>query len=262
MFVVVLSAFMFPFIEIKEGALAFKSHVPYPYIEQVEIPKPLNIKTLPNFATIRDVKEKKRAFFNFLKPMVKRQNLITKDTRQKLKILKYKLSSGVQLRQFEIDKFYEIAKTYKVKKPKPTLEYVEQLLRRVDVIPQEIVLMQAANESAWGTSRFAKQGLNLFGQWCYRPGCGIVPTGRPDDKTYEVAKYNTIDESVRRYFINLNTNMAYKGLRDKRAELRAANEKLKATELVKGLTSYSSRGNAYVEEITQMIRTNKSYLVN
>ncbi len=30
-----------------------------------------------------------------------------------------------------------------------------ELLKRVDVIPEALVLMQAANESAWGTSRFA-----------------------------------------------------------------------------------------------------------
>ena len=38
--------------------------------------------------------------------------------------------------------------------------------------------MQAANESAWGTSRFARIGLNFFGQWCYSKGCGMVPKRR------------------------------------------------------------------------------------
>ena len=37
-----------------------------------------------------------------------------------------------------------------------------QALRRVDIIQKELALMQAANESAWGTSRFARIGLNFL----------------------------------------------------------------------------------------------------
>jgi Bax protein len=41
------------------------------------------------------------------------------------------------------------------------------LLSRVDIITTGLVMAQAANESAWGKSRFAVQGNNLFGQRCY-----------------------------------------------------------------------------------------------
>ena len=49
-------------------------------------------------------------------------------------------------------------------------EIVNELMLRVDVLPVSLALAQAANESAWGTSRFALQGNNIFGQWCYEPG--------------------------------------------------------------------------------------------
>ncbi|WP_325205997.1 glucosaminidase domain-containing protein, partial [Vibrio sp. 03_296] len=50
---------------------------------------------------------------------------------------------------------------------------INELLVRANVLPEALVMIQAANESAWGTSRFARQANNLFGQWCYTPGCGV-----------------------------------------------------------------------------------------
>ena len=58
---------------------------------------------------------------------------------------------------------------------------VWHLLQRVDVVPVSLVVAQAANESAWGKSRFAREGNNLFGIWCYTEGCGIVPKLRKDE---------------------------------------------------------------------------------
>lgn len=59
-----------------------------------------------------------------------------------------------------------------------TKAWLDKMLLRVDVLPKALVLTQAANESAWGTSRFAVQANNYFGQWCYRTGCGLVPRER------------------------------------------------------------------------------------
>ncbi|WP_352256125.1 glucosaminidase domain-containing protein, partial [Pseudoalteromonas sp. 19-MNA-CIBAN-0066] len=63
----------------------------------------------------------------------------------------------------------KILKSYDLPTTVDTL-ILTQALRRVDIIPKELALMQAANESAWGTSRFARIGLNFFGQWCYTKG--------------------------------------------------------------------------------------------
>ena len=44
---------------------------------------------------------------------------------------------------------------------------VAKLKMRMDIIPVSIALAQAANESGWGTSRFALEGNALFGQWTW-----------------------------------------------------------------------------------------------
>ncbi|MFM9673737.1 glucosaminidase domain-containing protein, partial [Streptomyces galilaeus] len=81
-------------------------------------------------------------------------------------------------------------------------------LRRVDIIPKELALMQAANESAWGTSRFARIGLNFFGQWCYSQGCGMIPNRRNSGAAHEVAAFKSVRDAVSSYFKNINTHAA------------------------------------------------------
>jgi Bax protein len=48
---------------------------------------------------------------------------------------------------------------------------MNELERRVDVIPPSLALAQAAEESGWGTSRFAKQANALFGHTGEFGGC-------------------------------------------------------------------------------------------
>jgi Bax protein len=131
------------------------------------------------------------------------------------------------------------------------------LKRRIDIIPEMMVLVQAANESGWGTSRFSRQGLNLFGQWCYSKGCGLVPNQRDDDGRHEVAQFDSVNASVKSYMRNINTHGAYLDLRLLREQKRLDNEDILARDLITGLSSYSERGEEYIDELRAMIRINR-----
>jgi Bax protein len=137
-----------------------------------------------------------------------------------------------------------------------------ELLKRVDIIPPALILAQAANESAYGTSRFSRLANNLFGEWTFTPGTGIVPLARPHGKTYEVRRFKSISASLNSYLKNLNTHRAYKGLRERRAYLRSENLPLKSVELAEGLTRYSIRGEEYVKSIKRIIRQNRLSLLS
>ena len=136
---------------------------------------------------------------------------------------------------------------------------MNELTKRIDMIPSELVLVQAANESAWGTSRFARVGLNFFGLWCYKKGCGMVPNGRNVGAKHEVASFNSVDAAVKRYIHNINTNNAYKVFRNIREQLHQQDQPLSAQVLATGLLPYSERGADYVLDITKMLRHNQAY---
>ncbi len=154
-----------------------------------------------------------------------------------------------------------LAKRYRVPlQDKPTEVFWSRLAKRVDVVPVELALAQAANESAWGTSRFARQGNNFFGQWCYTSGCGIVPTRRNAGATHEVKAFDSPGASVRAYIHNLNTAKAYQPLRGIRLHLRRNKQPLDAMIMASGLSGYSERGAAYVKNIRTIIRRNRALI--
>ena len=150
-----------------------------------------------------------------------------------------------------------LAKQYRIKLKVTDQGFFSRLLSRVDSLPESLVLAQAANESAWGTSRFARQGNNLFGQWCFKPGCGLVPQARDDEAFHEVAKFSSVQGSINAYFANLNSHPAYEPVREIRGCLRQQQARVTGVALAEGLEQYSSRGYAYIDELQAMIRFNQ-----
>jgi len=223
---------------------------PKPVVKTIEL-----VERLPDFKTITDVKTKKRTFFEYLKPMVLEVNEQIASDRAFLLTLKRTPTDTNSIQRFK-----GLVRQYRVKQALSFDKKRQQLLSRVDILPVELVLMQAANESGWGTSRFAVQANNLFGQWCFKVGCGVVPEGRPEGKTYEVRKFARPVDSIKSYFRNLNTGYAYEELRKLRQTLRAMKQDIDPYIVAEGLTPYSTRRDEYVLEIQNMIRVNKKYI--
>jgi len=223
--------------------------------------KPLHNVILPDFASILDINSKKKKFFDFMKPAVVKQNKELLATRKKLNTWLEQISLELPLSEQEHQELSRLVKTYRVNKEASTLAQLNDLLLRVDVIPMSLVLVQAANESAWGTSRFSRIGLNFFGIWCYKEGCGMVPGGRNVGAKHEVAAFQSLDEAVARYFDNINSHNAYRVFRTIRFELRSQEQELNPEILATGLLAYSERGADYVIDITKMLRHNQQYLV-
>lgn len=223
------------------------------------IEEPLHDVTLPDFAAIDDINAKKKAFFNFIKPVVVKQNKKLLETRVKLNTWIEKISLELPLSELEHNELNRLVKRYRINENASTLTKLNALLVRVDVIPMPLVLAQAANESAWGTSRFSRIGLNFFGIWCYQQGCGMVPGGRDTGAKHEVAAFQSLEEAVTHYYDNINTNKAYSVFRAIRFELRSQEQKLSPAVLATGLLPYSERGVDYVNDITDMLRHNQKY---
>lgn len=209
------------------------------------------VEALPDFTSFNSAEEKKRAFFAYLRPVVEAENEHIRKLRKRLLSLEGKtitLEEEGWLRTL----FYR----YRV----PYSQWgnaIRALKRRVDVVPAELALAQAASESGWGTSRFARMGNNLFGQWCFSKGCGLVPDARADGASHEVKVFATPAASIRAYMHNLNSGSAYEKFRSIRVGLHRMGKAQSASVLVVGLHGYSERGQAYVDEIRALVATNR-----
>lgn len=225
---------------------------------------PLLPSGIPDFASFTNTKEKKRAFFDFMRPGVEVENRRIEKERAFLLQLQTALADkSVDSEQANYSARLGKLYSYPVTSESIDTQWLNEMLLRVNVLPEALVLSQAANESAWGTSRFATTANNFFGQWCYTKGCGVVPLQRSGDATHEVAKFSSVQESIHRYYMNVNRNAAYRDLRRLRENLLKDGEDLlsdqSATILTNGLLKYSERGEAYVNDLQAMIRHNNQF---
>jgi len=216
---------------------------------------------LPDFSAYENVGEMKRAFFSHIAPAVAAENRRVLQQRSRLLGIAEDFAQTGEIGWLDRRWIRRLAADYAVAwdgdDPAPSFEMLRQ---RVDIVPVPLALVQAATESGWGRSRFAVEGNNLFGQWCYTPGCGLVPADRRAGANHEVATFDSVDEAVAGYVHNLNTHAAYQSLRRVRQQQRDAGYAPRADVLIDGLGHYSERGDAYVEEIRSMLHANRSII--
>lgn len=217
------------------------------------LPPPPGIGDLPAFDQ-QDVEARKQAFFDYLRPIAQYHNERIAEDRAELDELTARDSLG----WFGKRKVRALARKYRVELAED-IDYGEVLAtlkRRVDVIPESLVLVQAAKESAWGRSRFAREGNALFGEWCFTDGCGMVPDARAADAGHEVRSFDSVRAAMGSYMRNLNTHRSYIDMRIARQLERQNGERPTGIELAGYLGRYSERRDAYVSEVRSMIRQN------
>ncbi|NRB39090.1 MAG: glucosaminidase domain-containing protein [Pseudomonadales bacterium] len=201
---------------------------------------------VPDFSSYEDVNDKKQQFFSYFYPLIlaenqqvlmHRQALLSHETDELLlREICQRYSRDCQV----IDDHKRLA-----------------LLVQVDIIPPALVLAQAAMESGWGTSRFARKGYNFFGQWCYQEDCGLVPLKRDKHAVHEVRLFDSPRLSVRSYLFNLNTHVRYSELREQRFLRRVQGDTVTGEDVVEFLLAYSQRGQAYVDELRVVMQYNQ-----
>jgi Bax protein len=207
---------------------------------------------------------KKRIFFRTLAPLILRANELILADRNRLTALTKDVTAGRPLEKKDSAWLGELAARYRMIDEPQALpgddelgSLVDELLVRVDSVPLSLVLAQGAEESGWGTSRFAAEGNALFGQWTWS-GKGIKPEGQREELgDYRIAAFETPLKSIMAYLLNLNSHPAYSELRTRRAALRRSGEPVSGYELAKTLTSYSERGLEYVESLHALMRINQ-----
>ena len=208
------------------------------------------------------VVDKKRTFFRLLGPLILHANELIQSDRQQLESTVEALRAGKTLGSEKQAFLRETAIAYKVAEAESEIDITDralhdELIRRVDTLPVSLVLAQAAEESGWGTSRFAIEGNALFGMWTWGDE-GIRPQQqRAEHGDHKIASYETPMHSVIAYMQILNTHRSYESLRARRAELRGAGTRVTGWELANTLTKYSERGQAYVDTLHALMKINK-----
>lgn len=149
------------------------------------------------------------------------------------------------------------ARLYRLSDDDATIAELQALLlQRTDEIPVPIALAQAVVESGWGTSRFARQGNALFGQWAWDKSAGLRPLQASNSRAV-VRSFPNLFGSVRAYMHNLNTHGRYQKFREQREQIADSSNAEKADRLVEYLDGYAETGYDYVVKLRAIMRTNQ-----
>lgn len=214
------------------------------------------VAALPGaLSTLNATDARKDLFVMTLLPLVLDENERIAAARARLMDIAYHMDAGVELATQDMEWLAELAADYGVELS--AANAVEELIRRVDRVPPSLALAQAAEESGWGTSRFARKGNAVFGQRTWSQGAGIVPRQRAAGERHEVRTFGTLGQSIAAYMRNLNTHPAYATLRRVRATMHRDGRPLSGYALAVTLQRYSERGVEYTKTVRRIIRANR-----
>ena len=132
------------------------------------------------------------------------------------------------------------------------IDYVYHTTTDVYPINRELLLAQAALESGWGTSRFAKEGKNLFGMKTFdlrEPH--MLPSNKP--KNWGVKVYDHECDSVQHYINVLNNGKNFTAYQDLRY-----NGEDDPFKLLESLEGYADDEDYFpkVKKVIELIRKN------
>lgn len=131
----------------------------------------------------------------------------------------------------------------------------EAYYKKIDTVPLSLAIAQAALESGWGKSRFAREANNIFGHWTYS-GVGLMPQNRAEGKTHMIRIFGSLQKSVNGYLLNLNTNSAYEDFRQMRYETHKEGKVFDGKMAASTMINYSELKREYIKMLLEMMEQN------
>ncbi len=188
--------------------------------------------------------KRKNTFINILLPAIK---VVNKEVENNREIVK-NLSQNSTLTEEEKTYMENLFEKYRV-------EYGdwEELNSRLIIYPSSLILTQGAIESGWGTSRFFREGNNLFGMWSTNSNEPRIKAKGTRDNGFvaHLKKYDSVKDSVADFILNLSRNKSYSKLR------KLVNENQPPHIIATGLVNYSEEREVYVKKVINTMQHNQ-----
>src|SRR6185436_12141628 len=147
----------------------------------------------------KDGNERKQLFIGALLPVVLEVNQRVLAEREQLLSVRDRLAAGVPLTPLAERWLNNLAERYETSPDK-----IDELMRRVDIVPPSMAIAQSGVESGWGTSMAARVGDSLFGQIQSVGRHAVVVPWRPGNGMPQ--PFSNVGDAAEAYVINLNTH--------------------------------------------------------
>ncbi len=216
------------------------------------------LKSFPaDYYKIKDVKAQKERFVKILYPLILKEEQKIRQERAFVEaFFSHFVQNGIANPEAAA-KLAKLAKKYRIK----SLYDKEEYLKKIDLIPVSLVLAQAAIESNWGKSRFAREANNLFGEWTWGKR-GIIPKNRPEGERYKIRIFSSLEASIASYMRNLNRHWAYVEFRDARLAAKQTGIPFTGFAAAVHLKRYSQMGVKYTHMVKRTIKKHQWNLLD
>lgn len=189
---------------------------------------------------------KKELFIKMILPLIVKLNTIALQDKQKLISLRSKMPKE-ELNDNDMIIFNKLSYKYNLKTKVNTLwdvvSGINELILRINTIPNSLVLAAAIKETGWWKSRSLQEENSLFSEWeLNNKNQGIQPLNKINRVNHTVKKYKSLYSAVESFFININSINVYKNFRNLRMKQNLTG-KYNVFTLASTLDAYAKSGN-------------------
>ena len=170
---------------------------------------PVRYHGVPDFTDL-DPQVRKEKFIQFMLPavLVVRHQLM--DDLRHVEFIEKRMDGGERIAPSDTAFLSQMYNKYHT-------DSISVLKRRIYPHPISLVIAQAALESGWGTSRFFREGNNIFGVWSFDSDDSRIPSKyKRNGRTVYLKSYSSYIQSIRNYYLTIARVPYYKKFRLKR----------------------------------------------
>ncbi len=193
-------------------------------------------------------------FFEMMLPVVLRANETLAVEREQVLRLKREFDDAGDLTEQSMRELDEWVKRYDVKDSDDLETLFTALLERVDGVTPTLLLAMAAQDSGFGTSRYAREHNAVFNQRDW-DGNGVDPDEeQKEGPQYKIKTFDSLYDAVISQIYYINTNGYLKNYRAARDRYRRTNSPMRGYSVANLLINFPYKPFKYPDIIKHLIR--------
>lgn len=192
-------------------------------------------------------------FYEMMLPVILKANETLAAERERLMRLKREFDDTGDLSAQSMDELREWVKRYDVKPSDDLDTLFNSLIPRVDGVTPTLLLTMAAQDSGFGTSRYAREYNAVFNQRDW-DGRGAVPDeAQKEGPQYRIKVFNSLYDAVISQIHYLNTNGYFENYRIAREKYRRSNNPMRGYSIAHLLINFPYKTFKYPDIIKHLI---------
>ena len=192
-------------------------------------------------------------FYEMMLPVILKANETLAVERDQVMKLKREFDETGDLTKQSMDELREWIKRYDVKPSDDLDTLFNALIPRVDGVTPTLLLTMAAQDSGFGTSRYAREYNAVFNQRDWNDKGAVPDEAQKEGPQYRIKIFDSLYDAVISQIHYLNTNGYFENYRIARAKYRRSNNPMRGYSIAHLLINFPYKPFKYPDIIKHLI---------